>query len=94
MIQTDGAQVDQETSIRALCRQVETESAAEVVVEAAPNEGHEKSDGEAEATVKQVAGLVRTLRERVQIYAGVEVPAKHPIMAWIGEHAGTMMSFF
>ena len=61
--------------------------------EAAPMEGHEKCNGQAEGTVKQVAGLVRTLREHVQFYAGVEVPATHSIMAWIVEHAGTVLSF-
>ena len=74
--------------------QVEMESAAEVVLDAAPIEGHEKSDGEAEATRKQVAGFVRTLRAHVQFHAGVEVPAKKNIMAWMVEHAGSVLSFF
>ena len=57
------------------------ESVAEVVPEAAPTEGHEKSNGEAEATVKQVAALVRTLRENVQFHAGVEHP-DHGVLRW------------
>ena len=84
---------DQEPSIRALCTQVQKSSAAEVVLDAAPIEGHEKSNGEAEATV-EVAELLRTLRKRVQFYAGVEIPAKHPIMARIVEQAGTMLNLF
>ena len=43
---------------------------------------------------QQVAGLVRTLREHVQFHAGVEIPAKHPMMAWIVGHAGAMLSPF
>ena len=70
------------------------ESAAEVVLEVAPIEGYEKSNGEAEATVTHFAGLVRTLREHVQFDAGAEVPATNPIIAWTVEHGDTMLSFY
>ena len=50
-----------------------------------------KCSGEAEATG---AGLVRTLRRHVKRHAGMEILAKHSIMAWMVEHAGTTLSFF
>ena len=48
------------------CGQVQMESAAEVVVEAAPTEGHQTSHGKAESTVTQVAGLVQAQREHLR----------------------------
>ncbi len=54
---------DQEPAIRALCNDVQSKFSGEIIPEASPKESQEKSNGEAEATVKQVHGLVRTLRE-------------------------------
>ena len=87
---------DQEPSIRALCNAVQGELAGvEVVPEAAPKESHEKSNGEAEATVKQVHGMVRTIREHVMFsIGGTEIPPKHPVMAWLVEHAGTVLTLY
>ncbi len=68
--------------------------AGEVVPEMAPKENHEKSNGQAEATVKQVQGLVRTLREHVAFRLGEPIPGKHPVMAWMVEHAGTLLSLW
>ena len=62
---------------------------AEIVLQAAPIEGHEKSNGEAEDTVKQVAGLVQTLPEHFHFFAGVQVPAKHPLVAWMVERVSS-----
>ena len=47
---------DQEPAIRALCNDVQNKFSGDIVPEASPKESHEKSNGEAEATVKQVHG--------------------------------------
>ena len=86
---------DQEPSIRALCNDVQNKFSGEIVPEASPKESHEKSNGEAEATVKQVHGLVRTLREFLMFKLGnVDIPPKQPGLAWMVEHAGTLQTLY
>ena len=77
-----------------MCTEVKAKFSGEVIPEAAPKEGHEMSSGEAEATVKQAHGMLRTLREAVQFHIGAPGPAKHPTMAWMVEHAGTLLSLY
>ena len=69
-------------------------SPGEVIPEAAQKEGHEVSNGEAGATVKQVHGMVVTLREAAPLHIGAPIPAKHSTIAWIVEHAGTLLSLY
>ena len=84
---------DQEPAIRALCNDVQSKFSGEIVPEASPKESHEKSNGEAEATVKQVHGLVRTLREFLMFKLGnIDIPPKQPGLAWMVEHAGTLQT--
>ena len=86
---------DQEPTIRALCNHVQGKFAGEIIPEAAPKEYHERSNGEAEATVKQVHGLVRTLTEFLMLKMGnKEIPPKHPGLAWMVEHAGTLQTLY
>jgi hypothetical protein len=85
---------DQEPSIRALCTEVKNGFSGEIIPEVAPKENHEKSNGEAEATVKQIHGMVRTLREALQCQAKLHLPVKHPVLAWMIEHAGTLLTLF
>ena len=44
--------------------------------------------------MKRFAGLVRTTRQHVLFYAGMDVLAKHSTIAWIVEHADTMLTIF
>ena len=82
---------DQEASIGALCGQVQMDSAAEVGPEEAPIEGHEKSNGEAGATIKEVCWIgANSARARLVLRRS----GKTRIMAWIVEHAGTMLCLF
>ena len=84
---------DQEPAIRAVCNDVQNKFSGEIVPEASPKESHDKSNGEAEATVKQVHGLVRTLRELLMFKLGnIDIPPKQPGLACMVEHAGTLQT--
>ena len=85
---------DQEPAIRALCDAVKNGFRGEVVPEKAPKENHEKSIGEAENAVQQVHGMARTLKEHIEINAGIEIQAKHPILAWLVTFAATALTLF
>ena len=85
---------DQEPSIRAVCDQVKQQLHGDIVPEAAPKERHEKSNGEAEQAVGAVAGMARTLKEFVEFHIKFEIPVKHPILAWIVDHAGNLLTFY
>ena len=85
---------DQEHSIRAVCREVQNGFEGEVVPEAAPIEDHAKSNGEAEVSVKRVHGLSRTLREAVQHGIGDTIPGTHPVLAWLVEYSGVLITLF
>ena len=39
-------------------------------------------------------GLARTIKEMVETRAGLSLPQKHPVLAWLIEHAGTLLTFF
>lgn len=51
-----------------------------------PKESHESSGAEAEATVKQMHGLVSELREAVQHRIGTELLGTHPVPSRILKH--------
>ena len=38
--------------------------------------------------------MVRTLREAVACQSKWQIPAIHPLLAWLIEHAGTLISLF
>jgi hypothetical protein len=85
---------DQEPAIRALCREVKYGFAGEVIPEEAPRESHERSNGEAEVAVQMIHGLSRTLKEHVAIHAKVELPTRHPILAWMVEYSAVLICLF
>ena len=66
----------------------------ELIVEHSPKESHEKSNGTAELAVQQVHGLARTMKEQVEDMAQVKIPQKHPLLAWLIEHGGTLITLF
>ena len=84
---------DQEPSIIALCRSVRDGFHGDIVLENAPKESHEKSNGEAENAVKLVAGMARTLHEELKL-RGVTVGSRHPLLAWLVAHCGSLLSLF
>ena len=85
---------DQEPAIRAVCEYVKANFHGEIIPEAPPTEGHEKSNGEAEQAVGMVAGMCRTLKESVEFHAHVKLDEQHPILAWIVEHAGNLITLY
>ena len=85
---------DQEPSIVALINAVKNAWSGELVVEAAPKENHERSNGGAEVTVQQVHGLARTLKEQLEDNAKIQLPVKHPVLAWLVEYVGLLLTIF
>ena len=64
------------------------------MMEQAPKESHEKSNGLVEVTNQQVHGLARTLKEHMVDKCAITVPQKHPVLAWLIEYAGTLITLF
>ena len=85
---------DQEPAIKAVIQAVKNSWSGELILENAPKEAHERSNGEAEVTVQQVHGLARTLKEQVEDQCQVKLPQKHPVLAWLIEYAGTLITLF
>ena len=85
---------DQEPAIKAVLAEAKKLFNQEAMIEHAPKEAHERSNGEAEVTVQQVHGLARTLKEQVQDRAACVISAKHPVLTWLIEYAGTMITAF
>ena len=53
-----------------------------------------KSNSEVEVTVQHVHGLARTLKDMLEDKIQETIPAKHPILAWLIEHAATLITLF
>eukprot|EP00971_Amphidinium_carterae_P166992 3309374-Amphidinium_carterae.1 len=60
----------------------------EVVPEFAPKE---RSNGECEVAVKQVQGMIKTFHEEQTLH-GIALDARHPVLAWLIEHAATVLT--
>lgn len=69
---------DQEPAIRMLCGAAKGEFECEAI---APKESPEKSNGEAEDTVKHIRGLVRTVRAAFQVPSPLRGPMKIALAA-------------
>ena len=83
---------DNESSLVALCRAVKEDWEGDVVPENMPR--HEsRSNGEVERAIQSVSGLARTLKESLQIESGFTVPDSSPILAWLVEYAGVLLTF-
>ena len=59
-----------------------------------PSEGHEKSNREAEREVGMIAGHARTLREFVEFHRGRRILDNHPLLAWLVDYCGTLITLF
>ena len=51
-----------------------------------------KTNGDAENAVKQVTGLLRTLKICLGKRLGVKIPSSHPIISWLVEHAAWLLN--
>ena len=65
----------------------------EMVLEHSPK-GQSRSTGEVERAVQSVRGLSRTLKESLEQGIGETIEPKAPIVAWLIEHAGTLLNLF
>ena len=73
---------------------VKAQFAGEILPEPVPIEGHEKSNGEVERVVGMIAAHARTLRESVEFYLKTKIPDNHPILAWLVDYCGTLITLF
>ena len=77
---------DNEPALLAFLQRVKEAWTVEVVSEGSAR-GDPQSNGAAEAGVGVVKGLVRTLKIALQSRLQREIPAEHPVMAWLVRYA-------
>ena len=63
----------------------------EFVMEESPVEEHQ-SNGTIEVTVREIQKQVRVMKSALEERMKCEVPSRHPILAFLVEHAGKLMS--
>ena len=51
-----------------------------------------KSNGDVENAVKQVTGLLRTLKLCLEKRIGMKIPSSHPIISWLIEHTAWLLN--
>ena len=88
---------DNELAILLLLKHALTEARYKIeqleqVVQEHPNAYDHAANGEIEATVKQIMGIIRTnkldLEQRIQR----EIPVEHPVMTWLVEYAAWIVN--
>ena len=83
---------DQEPAILALKQAVrESMPTVEFVMEESPVEEHQ-SNGTIEVTVREIQKQVRVMKSALEERMKCEVPSRHPILAFLVEHARKLMS--
>ena len=83
---------DQEPAILALKQALrESMPTVEFVMEESPVEEHQ-SNGTIEVTVREIQQQVRVMKSALEERMKCEVPSRHPILAFLVEHAGRLMS--
>ena len=83
---------DQEPAILALKQAVrESMPTVEFVMEESPVEEHQ-SNGTIEVTVRETRKQVRVMKSALEERMKCEVPSRHPILAFLVEHAWKLMS--
>ena len=81
---------DQEPAILALKQAVrESMPTVEFVMEESPVEEHQ-SNGTIEVTVREIQKQVRVMKSALKERMKCEVPSRHPILAFLVEHAGKL----
>ncbi len=53
--------------------------------------GHSQSNGEIEQAVQKIEDQVRTMKSGLEERLGMAIPAKHPILTWLVEHAADVI---
>ena len=74
-----------------MLKQVSEVSSAEVLLEHAPKEAHERSNGECEIAVRHIQGMSRTFHESLALN-GIALDAKQAVLCWLVEHAAFTLS--
>ena len=82
---------DRENSIVAVQDMVQQEAGMEIVPENSPK-GESQSNGPAESAVRELAGMVRTLKDSIETKTGEKIDKRSAMLAWIVEHAGNMIT--
>ena len=82
---------DREHSIVAVQEMVQKEVGVEMVPENSPK-GESQSNGQAESAVRELAGMVRTLKDSIEVKTGEKIGKRSAMLAWIVEHAGNMIT--
>jgi len=86
---------DNETAIVALLHEVLRGlklEATEQVAEVHPAPYDSKGNGSVENAVRQVQGLVRTMKRCLEIRLRRRIPADHQVMAWMVKHASWILT--
>ena len=82
---------DNEASIRDVLNAVSEKRSSERIIESSPvNEP--QSNGSVERAVGQIKGQVRTMKMALEDRVGANKPVNHPIMSWLVERAGVILS--
>ena len=77
---------DQEPAITALVDKIKEIRESETLVEWAPR-GDKNANGLAERGVQAAEGMARTLKVELEERLNGNMPADHPVMAWLIRHA-------
>ena len=88
---------DNEPAILQLLRHALTEARLQIeqleqLVEEHPNTYDSAANGEVEAKVKQITGILRTNKLDFEKRIEREIPFDHPIMTWLAEYAACMIN--
>ena len=85
---------DNENPIVALLREALRALKVEVIDAGEPHPApyDSKGNGGAENGVKQVQGILRTLKECLETRIGARIPVGHPLMAWMVRHASWILT--
>jgi len=84
---------DQEPALVALLAAAKDLCTCEVLLEHSPK-GEPQAYGEAERAVQSIMGLARTLKEHITTATGQPIPAESPILAWLVNYAGSLLTLF
>ena len=74
-----------------LLRGLKVES-TEQVVEVHPAPCDSKGNGSVENAIRQVQGLVRTMKRCLEVRLRRRIPVDHPVMAWLVKHAAWVLA--
>ena len=84
---------DGEPALKSVQEEVKRRRPEPTILENSPV-GDSRSNGAAERAVQAVGEQVRVLRRGLEQRLGVKLSGKHPVMAWLVEHAADLISRF